>query len=703
MKTIFSPAIVFLNKMKFFWKFALISNILGIAIAILAYSLFKQLESQIVFNEKETIGIQYIQSVQALYENALAYSSNMIYVSQGDEEAIKRTNEIKKSIDQAFDDIERIDNTLKGALNKEGNSFSDDIGDLKSTWTEIKKDAGMKSQDQLLYQIVDLYKNEIANNSNLILDPDIDTYYLMDSVLFKIPALTKEINHLQYYIEKYKGGKELSLEQKIEMISIIKGIESNIVSISSNFETQIKNTQKKNWFSDIKVQVEEINRTTQKLIDSVNNDFLISQRSPFQVTEQIALATTTITGAHKFHAANTNVLKKLIDIRINSYEKVKNLSTIAIIIFSVLAVYLFIGFYLSVQQAVQKIQLVAEQIESGDLTAKATVDSKDEFAMVNYSFNNIIDSFRNIIYANQKMIEELSTNSDKLLSNSRRTSEITNQVTSQLREINVGMKHQVVGANESSKSIEDMSINIQNIAEFANQVSQVSIESTKKSEDGNKLLHEMTAQINSIQTSFEAASNTIYFLEERSKDIGKIIDYINSISNQTNLLALNASIESVRAGEHGKGFAVVAQEVRKLAEMSSQSSKQISGLIKEIQSEAIKAVQVINEGSKEVISGIKIVNEASQSFQEILVSTQKVSLQTNEISDEIQHISAASEEITSTVEEMSAIAISSADNTNNLLYFSNKQLDEMAEISLSVESLNRISKELEDNVKKFVI
>jgi len=147
------------------------------------------------------------------------------------------------------------------------------------------------------------------------------------------------------------------------------------------------------------------------------------------------------------------------------------------------------------------------------------------------------------------------------------------------------------------------------------------------------------------------SAENIEKLGESSKQIGEIISVIDDIADQTNLLALNAAIEAARAGEQGRGFAVVADEVRKLAERTTEATKQIANMIKGIQSETQEAVVAMNKGTEEVQSGIELADKAGESLQQILASTR-------DLMDMINQIAAASEEQSSTSEQISKNVVS---------------------------------------------
>ena len=130
----------------------------------------------------------------------------------------------------------------------------------------------------------------------------------------------------------------------------------------------------------------------------------------------------------------------------------------------------------------------------------------------------------------------------------------------------------------------------------------------------------------SIAESVSQSDEVIQLLNNKSKQIGDILEVIQNIADQTNLLALNAAIEAARAGEHGRGFAIVADEVRKLAEKSSVSSSEISKLICEIQDDMSKTVKSMGHVNEEVQSGLVIANETKQNFTEILQSTNEIAI-----------------------------------------------------------------------------
>ncbi|MCE1189022.1 MAG: methyl-accepting chemotaxis protein [Ignavibacteria bacterium] len=193
--------------------------------------------------------------------------------------------------------------------------------------------------------------------------------------------------------------------------------------------------------------------------------------------------------------------------------------------------------------------------------------------------------------------------------------------------------------------------------------------------------------MNQIARVVNNSAETVFRLGQNTDKIGEIIDVIDDIADQTNLLALNAAIEAARAGEQGRGFAVVADEVRKLAERTTLATKEISGMIRQIQSETRLAVDAMKEGTTEVESGLKLVNEAGTMLDVIVLGA--VSLR-----DIITQVAAASEEQSVAVDEIGK----NVDAINNVTSESAKGLAQIAE---SAESLNLLATDLQHLVQKF--
>ena len=121
-----------------------------------------------------------------------------------------------------------------------------------------------------------------------------------------------------------------------------------------------------------------------------------------------------------------------------------------------------------------------------------------------------------------------------------------------------------------------------------------------------------------IATEVQSSADTINALGKKSETIGEIIAVINDIADQTNLLALNAAIEAARAGEHGRGFAVVADEVRKLAERTTEATEEVSQSINGIQGETGSAVKLIESGSERVTRGVDLASQAGTALESIV-------------------------------------------------------------------------------------
>src|SRR5207245_2089386 len=171
----------------------------------------------------------------------------------------------------------------------------------------------------------------------------------------------------------------------------------------------------------------------------------------------------------------------------------------------------------------------------------------------------------------------------------------------------------------------------------------------------------MKNRMRAIADSVSGTAKKMDELGKSSDQIGQIVGVINDIADQTNLLALNAAIEAARAGEQGRGFAVVADEVRKLAERTTTATKEIAGMIKNIQQETKTAVTAMETGTKQVEEGVKSTIQAGDSLKEIIHMAEQVGEMVMQIATAAMEQSSASEEVNQNMEKIAKLVKESAD------------------------------------------
>ncbi len=342
-----------------------------------------------------------------------------------------------------------------------------------------------------------------------------------------------------------------------------------------------------------------------------------------------------------------------------------------------------------------KLETAVIRASKGDISTNVEVSkSDDEIRSLGIAFDKMFLNFREIVQSIDDNCIKTNDNVTTIFKASSTASQQANSMFQTMTEILAGAEKSALSIQSTAEAVEDVSRIAMEVQRHAKYSEKISVEMVGQLTESKKVIHSLVDGIQELAKGNEASLGVVQSFEDKAKQIGQIIQLVGDIGNQTNLLALNASIEAARAGDHGKGFAVVAEEVRKLADQSTEAVQGISNLLENIQ---IEVQNVVNQISRQVKSANmeaqkgtitnEVIEKMTKTILDVAGSVENISKLVDQQMESIHETSRQYQDVAAIVEETSAGAFEVSSATK-----------EQAEVIYQVEDLAKNLKERSENL-----
>jgi methyl-accepting chemotaxis protein len=413
---------------------------------------------------------------------------------------------------------------------------------------------------------------QASDGSNLTLDPDLDTYYLMDAALGAVPVLVEGAARLR------------GMSAAVATSGTAANEEAHQVIVTSAVTTQL-------FESRVATALDKVIGVHPEYKVEFKAEALLPHLRAFREKAISGKAdgptllregTEVVDALSELQLKMVDRLDQLLEQRIDGIVRERGLTLAAVLLTLLLGAYLFYSFYLVTQGGLDEVKRHLVAMTDGDLTTSPNPWGRDEAAALMLSLRDMQGSLRNIVNRVRDSSTSIVNASSEIASASMDLSARTEQTAANLE--------------ESAASMEQISSTVKHTADNVAEAAQVAAGNSLAAARGGAVIDKVVSTMQEINAD--------------SKKIGDIIGTIDGIAFQTNILALNAAVEAARAGEQGRGFAVVASEVRSLAQRSAQAAKEIKTLI--------------TSSVGKVEAGTSVVRGAGTTMQELVVNARRM-------------------------------------------------------------------------------
>jgi methyl-accepting chemotaxis protein len=664
LKLLMKPAMSLMSRLRFTWKFSLISSLFILPLLVLGIGLIAELKLQTDQISTEVQGLRSIKEIYSVMQTAERYRDIFQLDENSQNQALlEKGSALKQQLEIQIADLKA---PLSG-FNSE--SLSKRYEDLVTLWTKIKSDPspsrGVKAKYLHYNALVVSCKNLIkdtANTSRLVLDPEIETFLLINILTQQLPNATDSmgLGRAMGTLALNSGYINGELYELLDQSYVGLDRDYDIIVSSLAYSAEIN----PELLAPIDSKIDKAVTSIQNLKEFLSINTIEAELLSMSWSEYFDGSSVYIDNVYELIFDAIPFTESLLERRRDLLQRNFIFISISTAVLLIIIFYLLAGMYFSITDTVKKFKEDAFKATDGDLTVIMRETTKDELSELATIFNHMILNIREVVTL-------VKGTSDDVISLSQRLNETArisqNAIMTQQKDIN-----DLAGEiQDVEKTAKDVFSQTQNNVNESDEIHEKSLNSVKS-------LEQALSDIQSLVQGIALSSENISKLDETGKEIEDVLMGIKTIADQTNLLALNAAIEAARAGEQGRGFAVVADEVRNLANNTVKSTEEIS-----------EKITNFNQSIREVVSSMD-ANQASA--ERTLTSSNEVTHSLHEIQNAAEDIGKSSGNIadsSKTQNEMTVRANRHINTINDSVIQSTAVVEDVVKVTAELNSLTQ--------------